>query len=233
MTRDAFIRKLTNNQLIMNPVGRNTNELSPEEFEKCYEKFFEMIYEISGANISGVTGYGEFDENNQAPYNSVEEFILQTFDETREGYWLNWTQMFETTYLKKDYFDNILSKALKYAPYCEGKRFLVSNNTFFCNMVMDEKGTYCIDWGRAGIMDYLMDFAIMDLNKPYLQIPEKLFAYAKEKGIEIPNFKERFLCMAYFKGIDTLRWHASIDDLESCESITRSINELEERMNQI
>ena len=114
MTRDAFIRKLTNNQLIMNPVGRNTNELSPEEFEKCYEKFFEMIYEISGADISGVTGYGEFDENNQAPYNSVEEFILQTFDETREGYWLNWTQMFETTYLKKDYFDNILSKALNF-----------------------------------------------------------------------------------------------------------------------
>ena len=39
--------------------------------------------------------------------------------------------------------------------------------------------------------------------------------------------------MAYFKGIDTLRWHASIDDLESCESITKSINELEERINNI
>ena len=34
--------------------------------------------------------------------------------------------------------------------------------------------------------------------------------------------------MAYFKGIHTLMWHASIDDLESCESITRSLNELEE-----
>ena len=46
----------------------------------------------------------------------------------------------------------------------------------------------------------------------------------------IENFRERFLCMAYFKGIATLRWHASIDDLESCESIVRSINALEDRM---
>lgn len=50
------------------------------------------------------------------------------------------------------------------------------------------------------------------------------------KKVEIKNFKERFLCMAYFKGIDTLRWHASIDDMVSCESIVKSINALEERM---
>ena len=62
------------------------------------------------------------------------------------------------------------------------------------------------------------------------QAPEKLYEYAKKKNIEIKNFRERFLCMAYFKGIHTLMWHASIDDLESCESITRSINALEERM---
>ena len=76
----------------------------------------------------------------------------------------------------------------------------------------------------------MMDFAILDLNKPYLLVPEKLYEYAKKKRIEIKNFRERFLCMAYFKGIDTLRWHASIDDLESCESIVKSINALEDRM---
>ena len=71
------------------------------------------------------------------------------------------------------------------------------------------------------------------LNKPYLLVPEKLYEYAKKRNIEIENFKERFLCMAYFKGIATLRWHASIDDLESCESIVRSINALEERMSKL
>ena len=231
MNRDIFIRNITKDRIEMSPKGRNANELSVEEFEKNYENFFDMIFEIAGTDISSLTGYGEFDENNIAPYKTVEEFIIDTFNEEKEGYWHNWRQMFETSYLKKDYFEKIYAKALEYAPYCEGQRYLANNNTFFCNMVVDENGkTYCADWGRAGIMDYMMDFAILDLNKPYLLVPEKLYEYAKKKNIEIKNFRERFLCMAYFKGIHTLMWHASIDDLESCESITRSINALEERM---
>ena len=231
MNRDIFIRNLTKDRIDMSPKGRNANELSVEEFEKNYENFFDMIFEIAATDISSLTGYGEFDENNIAPYNTVKEFIIDTFNEEKEGYWHNWRQMFETSYLKKDYFEKIYAKALEYAPYCEGQRYLANNNTFFCNMVVDENGkTYCADWGRAGIMDYMMDFAILDLNKPYLLVPEKLYEYAKKKNIEIKNFRERFLCMAYFKGIHTLMWHASIDNLESCESITRSINALEERM---
>ena len=231
MNRDIFIRNLTNDKIEMSPKGRKAGELSPEEFEQCYESFFDMIFEIAATDVSSLTGYGEFDENNQAPYKTAEEFIRDTFNEEREGYWKNWREMFETSFLKKDYFEEIFAKAIHYAPYCEGRRYLANNNTFFCNMIVSENGkTYCTDWGRAGIMDFLMDFAILDLNKPYLLVPEKLYEYAKKKKIVIENFKERFLCMAYFKGIDTLRWHASIDDLESCESIVRSINALEGRM---
>ena len=234
MNRDIFIRNLTGDRIEMSPKGRCANELTVEEFEKGYESFFDMIFEIASTDVSSVTGYGEFTEDNKAPYASLEEFIRETFNENQEGYWHNWTKMFETTFLKKDYFDRIFAKAIQYAPFCEGRRFLTNNNTFFVNMIVDDAGkTYCADWGRAGIMDFMMDFAIMDLNKPYLLVPEKLYAYAKKKNIIIESFKERFLCMAYFKGIHTLMWHASIDDLESCESITRSINELEERMSKL
>ena len=234
MNRDIFIRNLTGDRIEMSPKGRCANELTVEEFEKGYESFFDMIFEIASTDVSSVTGYGEFTEDNKAPYASLEEFIRETFNENQEGYWHNWTKMFETTFLKKDYFDRIFAKAIQYAPFCEGQRFLANNNTFFVNMIVDDAGkTYCADWGRAGIMDFMMDFAIMDLNKPYLLVPEKLYAYAKKKNIIIESFKERFLCMAYFKGIHTLMWHASIDDLESCESITRSINELVERMSKL
>ena len=55
---------------------------------------------------------------------------------------------------------------------------------------MDDAGkTYCADWGRAGIMDYMMDFAILDLNKPYLLVPEKLFEYAKKKKSRLKILK--------------------------------------------
>lgn len=235
MNRDIFIRNLTKEKIEMSPKGRNSNELTPEEFESSYENFFDMILEIAATDISSLSGYGEFDENNRAPYETLEDFIRdEIINEKTEGYWKNWTQMFGTTFLEKDYYFGIAEKALKLAPYCEGRRYLANNNTFFCNMIVGDDGkTYCADWGRAGIMDFMMDFAILDLNKPYLLVPEKLYEYAKKRNIEIENFKERFLCMAYFKGIATLRWHASIDDLESCESIVRSINALEERMSKL
>ena len=231
MNPDIFIRNLTNGTIEMNPMGKNADEITPEEFEQVYESFFDMIFTIASTDISGEMGYGEFDADNKAVYVTCEEFIKDTFDAECEGYWRNWKEMFETTFLTKEYFEEILGKALSYVAYCEGQRYLVNNNTFFCNMLVGADGKpACADWGRAGIMDFMMDFAIMDLNKPYLKVPEKLYAYAKKKKLEIPNFKERFLCMAYFKGIDTLRWHASIDDTESCESIKRSLDALAERM---
>lgn len=154
----------------MSPKGRNANELSPEEFEKCYESFFDMIFEIAETDVSGIEGYGEFDENNKAPFASLEEFICDDMlGEPTEGYWKNWKEMFGTTFLKEDYYNEIAGKALKYASYCEKQRYLANNNTFFRNMIVGDDGkTYCADWGRAGIMDYMMDFAILDLNKPYL-----------------------------------------------------------------
>ena len=63
-----------------------------------------------------------------------------------------------------------------------------------------------------------------------LLIPEKLYGYLQKKGMEGENFRERFLCMAYYKGLATLMWHASIDDEESCLSIMKSVSELEERI---
>lgn len=50
-------------------------------------------------------------------------------------------------------------------------------------MITDGKTTVGFpDWSRSGICDFLLDFVIMDLNKPYLNIPELLFEYCK-KGI--------------------------------------------------
>ena len=49
-------------------------------------------------------------------------------------------------------------------------------------MITDGKTTVGFpDWSRSGICDFLLDFAIMDLNKPYLHIPELLFEYCKKE----------------------------------------------------
>lgn len=231
MTRDLFIKKFLSTEVDMTPVGRIADELSPEEFAPLAEQFFDDILEIHKADISEIKGYGEFNDENELENETLQEFLEREFSPEQEGYWKNWTQMFETTMLSKGFFDKYYTKMMQYAPFCEGKRFLVNNNTFFCNMIVKEDGTVGFpDWSRAGVCDFLLDFVIMDLNKPYLLIPEMLYDYFKRKNVEVEHFRERFLCMAYYKGIATLMWHASIDDEESCLSIMKSISELEERI---
>lgn len=231
MNRDLFIKQMLPETVDMTPNGRVSDQLSPEEFAPVTEQFFADILEISKADISGTEGYGEFNEENKLEYKTLQEFLVGEFSPEREGYWKNWTRMFETTMLSKGFFDKYYAKMMQYAPFCEGRRYLVNNNTFFCHMIVKENGSIGFpDWTRAGVCDFLLDFAIMDLNKPYLLIPEKLYSYFKKDGIEVENFGERFLCMAYYKGIATLMWHASIDDEESCLSIMKSISELEERI---
>lgn len=234
MTRDLFIKQMLSTGVDITPMGQSADELSPEEFAPLAERFFADILEISKADISGTEGYGEFNEENRTENATLHQFLTEEFSENREGYWKNWTRMFETTMLSKEFFDKYYNKMLEYAPYCEGRRYLVNNNTFFCNMIVKEDGSVGFpDWSRSGVCDFLLDFAIMDLNKPYLLIPEKLYAYFKKNGIEAEHFQERFLCMAYYKGIATLMWHASIDDEESCRSIMKSMSELEERIRAI
>ncbi len=231
MTRDLFIKEISSENICMNPVGFIANELTPKHFQKMHVVFFNSIFEISNTNIEGLFGYGEFNEENKAEYATCRDFIFETFSTEKEGYWYHWKEMFDTTVLKQDFFERFYARMAEKIKYCEGKRYLVNNNTFFVNMITNGKDTVGFsDWSRAGITDFLLDFAIMDLNKPYLHIPELLFEYCKERRIELPDFKERFLCMAYYKGIDSLRWHASIDDVESCHSIMKSLEELEDRI---
>ncbi|MFE4714352.1 hypothetical protein ACFRAM_26225 [Paenibacillus sp. NPDC056722] len=234
MSKDNTLKSMLSEKVSMTPAGFIADQLNREQFAEQYELFFDKIFDVSSSDISGVEGYGEFDEECKVGYGTCRDYLIDNFADDREGYWLNWREMFETTVLEREFFEMYFKEMEKRISYCEGQRFLVNNNTFFENMITDGQTTVGFpDWSRSGICDFLLDFAIMDLNKPYLRIPELLAEYSKKRGIVIPDYKERFLCMAYYKGIDVLRWHASIDDTESCSSIVKSISELKDRMDAI
>ena len=231
MTRDELLKKCLPDTVCMNPVGRCADDLTPEEFERCYEPFFESIFEISKADISGFEGFGELDDDTLQPqFKTFREFLEGTFDNEQEGYWYHWQELFETSMMTRDFFEKYYDRMLAYSSYCEDKRYLVNNNTFFVNMICTGEKVGFPDWTRTAVTDFLLDFATMDLNKPYLKIIEKLYEYAKKNGIMIPDYKERFACMLYYKSLTGLMWHASIDDEESCTTIIRSIEEIEARI---
>lgn len=230
MNRDKLLRQWLPESISLNPIGDNGEEIWIEEFDKMFPKFFDSVMEIQKADISSLHGFGELRDDNQPQYQTFREFITDTFADDRDDYWKNWRELFDTSMMTKEFFEKYYDKMLQYSTYCEKQRYFTNNNLFFGNMVIMENSVGFIDWDRAAVTDWLIDFACMDLHRPYFQIPEKLIKYLQENGIEVENFKERFLCMAYYKGLDVLRWHASIQDDVSCKTIMESISQLEERI---
>ena len=229
-SRDIFIRQLIGNDNFTLPGGTLIRHFSNEQLEALLPHIFDAIFRTAAADISHICGYGEFDQNNQPQNKSCADFIREEFRDDLDNYWYHWRDMFKTTSLSEDFFNRIYSRALKYAPYCENQRYLTNGNTYFGNIVADGEKIAFTDWSRAGIMDFMMDFVCMDLQKPWLKIPERLWVYANKRHISLPDFHQRFLCMAYFRGIGSLLWHTSIEDDESCRTITVYLNKLEQRI---
>ncbi len=230
MTKEKLLEKIIPENVDITPMGIVSLELENEKLESMMSLFFDDILKIKEANVSSLNGFGEFDEKGLLPYNSFEEMIKETFSNDNKGYWLNWKELYETSCLDKEFFEKYYQKLLDLSKYCTNQRFLVNNNTFFDFMIVDGSSVGFPDWTRAGVTDFLLDITLMDLEKPYLLVPEKFYDYITKNKIEVKNYKERFLCMAYFKGLDTLRWHASIDDEVSVKSIMESMSELEQRL---
>jgi len=234
MKIEEIIKKILPESVNVTPQGFVTEELDHDQLKGMRNILFDKIFEIQKADISQFEGYGEFNGETTLTYSDFKSLLVGTYDEDQEGYWYKWKDMYDTTALDETFFSKYYDRMLELASYCQGQRYLVNNNTFFCYMITDGRGQVGFpDWSRVGIMDFYLDFAIMDLNKPYLEIPESLFAYMEEKGYDTSHFEERFLCMAYFKGLDTLRWHASIDDLPSVQGIMTSMSQLEDRIRAI
>lgn len=230
MNRDKLLRQWLPESISLNPIGEDGEKMWTEEFDEMYPKFFDSVMEIRKADISSLKGFGELDNDNQPQYDTFYEFITDTFADDREDYWKNWKELFATSMMTREFFETYYDKMLYYSKYCENQRYLTNNNLFFGNMVVMENSVGFADWDRVAVTDWLIDFACMDLHRPYFLIPEKLIQYLQEKGMETEYFKERFLCMAYYKGLDALRWHASIQDDVSCRTIMESISNLEKRI---
>lgn len=230
MNRDEYLSMHLPAELKDPAIGQIVNELDIDEFEVVYKRIFDGIMKIHEADVSDTSGYGEFTTDGKLPYQSFKEFIVETFNETREGYWKNWKVLFDGPLLDRDFFNTYYEKMLHYSDFCEGKRYLTNGYVYFEYMTITPETVGFMAWDRAGVYDWMIDFVTFDGNKPYLHIPEKLFAYLKEKEISVPDFRERFLCIAFFRGIDSLRWHASIDDEDSCRSIMAHLSTLEERI---
>lgn len=207
--------------------GFTVRTLSPEEFNVVLPSFLAAVTKIHTVNIAASEGYGEINLSGNGTYRSWSDYLKNNFSNDRDGFWNNWHQLYETSVLEKHVFDEFYTKMMELCIYCEPHRYLIHGDCHFYNILTEgSKITGIIDWENIKYGDFLYDIASLDLHKPYLKMPKLFKDYYNSNNMKIPDFKERFLCAAYCRGIDCLRFHAKIDDTESYYSIKKYLYEI-------
>ena len=135
MIRNETLKKILPSSILLNPIGKNGNEIWIEDFEQLYPLFFKSVLEIQKADISEFSGFGEFSEDGIPEFSTFKVFLVKSFDDSNDDYWKNWKELFNTSMMKKEFFEKYFNKMIELSSFCENQRFLVNNNLFFGNTV--------------------------------------------------------------------------------------------------
>lgn len=195
--------------------GKRVDKLSEDEQGVVLPKIFETLGEIHGMDINNTKGYGEWDSNGEASYESWKEFItsIERSATGKDGD----PNLFETTILEKDVWDKVYTEILALIPFCSEERKLLHGDSGFDNMLSDgQQITGVIDWGESKYGDFIYDYAWLSYwsNQRH---GNALREYYRERNITLPNFEERMRCYELHIGLGALCFFAFSEQKDKYE----------------
>ncbi len=170
-----------------------------------------LLTRVNHIDVSETKGYGRILPNGNGAHATWQECLDATFAEDQTGtFWENWTDLFRTTRLEKDVFEECRARMMAYARYNEPHRHFVHGDMHPWNILSDgDRITGVID-GNFAYGDYLIDLATLEGILGRVGIVEAYERYQEKSGIVIPHFKERLIGAHYYKGLDGLRFYAKM-----------------------
>lgn len=198
--------------LIMERIdGRNLADCSEEEQHRVFPELIGILARLAEVDVKAANGYGWIKPDGNGAYPSWKDFITANFAEDQSGtFWENWHDLFHTTCLEKDVFDEIYSRLMACVPFSEPHRGFIHGDFHQWNILSDGTRITGILDGNCMYGDFLVDLAILDRHMPRSGVIQAYQDHLAKADIEIPNFKERLLGAYYYKGLDGLRFYAKM-----------------------
>jgi hygromycin-B 4-O-kinase len=191
-------------------VGKKVDAFSEEEMISLRPKLLETLDAIHQTDVSSTTGYGAWNAEGKGSFDTWATGLR----DINEG-----SDIFETTFLEKDFWNKIYSEITKLTQFCPEDRHLIHGDYGFDNVLSNGKEiTGVIDWGEAKYGDFLYDYAWLSYwskNNMYRAI---LKQYYLEKGVNIHNFDERMKCYELHIGLGALAFYATSEQKEKYDS---------------
>jgi hygromycin-B 4-O-kinase len=186
-------------------------DLQPERKAALLPEIIHIIAKMNQIELGETTGYGPMIARYNGEFASWEQFVTSFYGEDQSGtFWENWHELFHSTCLERDVFEEIYSRMIAYSAYNAPHRHFVHNDCHPWNIISDGYSiTAIID---AGFLygDFMIDIASFEDAVPGEDVAEAFRVYYEDTGRAIVNFEERLLGARYFKGLDALRFYAKM-----------------------
>ena len=94
--------------------------------------------------------------------------------------------------MKKEFFEKYFYKMIELGSFCQNQRFLVNNNLFFGNMIIMKDSVGFIDWNRAAITDWILDFQQWIYTDLILKFQKNWFLFLSKMELKFQILKKDF-----------------------------------------
>lgn len=191
--------------------GRNLADCSPEDQSQLVPELIRLLSKLSDVDVSGTNGYGWIGPDGNGAFASWKDFVIAFNAEDQTGtFWENWHDLYRTSCLERDVFEEVNNRLMTYIPYNEPYRGFIHGDFHQWNILSDGKRITGLIDGNCLYGDPLVDLAILDRHMPWNSIIQAYQQHQETAGVIIPNFNERLLGAYYFKGLDGLRFYAKM-----------------------
>jgi len=191
--------------------GRNLADYTAEEQTRLLTELIGILTRLADVDVGATNGYGWIGPDGNGAYASWKDFVVAVNAEDQTGtFWENWHDLYRTSCLEREVFEEIYNRLMAYVPFNEPHRGFIHGDFHQWNILSDGTRITGIIDGNCLYGDFLVDLVILDRHMPWSGVIQAYQDYQEKAGISIPNFKERLIGAYYFKGLDGLRFYAKM-----------------------
>ena len=187
-------------------------DLSEEQRMFLVPDLIRKVSIMNHVDVGSTTGFGWINASGNGMYPSWQEYLVSFYQEDQTGtFWEGWYDLFHTTFLEKDVFDECYARLMAFSSYNAPYRHFVHNDCHAWNLISDGRTVTGIIDANAMYGDFLIDISLAGgLLPPSHNLVLAFRDYQEQRGITFPSFNERLLGAYYYKGLDGLRFYAKM-----------------------
>jgi hygromycin-B 4-O-kinase len=199
--------------------GVPLESLSADGWLAVLPALFDALDAIRAIDLSGSSGYGDWDAHEVGAHASWRDFLLAVDLDTPERRTYGWRQRLIDSPIGDELFCKGLARLARLADPGLGPRYVVHADLINRNVLVEDGRIGGIfDWGCSFYGDFLYDLAWLAFWAPWfsaladLSLVERARAHLAQTGTDVPDFERRMrICMLHI-GLDHLAYNAHTGD---------------------